>query len=148
MAKALTEKEWDQLIREMFKNLARNVLPERGDNPKAAKALGLSISAIEQMKSSGKGSPKSWVRLMAHGANLGPEEIHSFFTNFPGLLKDIKPLSEVDQLFEKLKASYDSQEIAALLQLLLAKKEVEDFLGLKIKVSRTGRKPKGPKKKA
>ena len=96
----------------------------------------MSLSTIEQMKSYGKGSLKTWIKLVVYKAGLSPDEIRSFVDNFPSLLKEIKPLSEIDRLFEELKRKYDSQEVAALLQLLLTKREVEEFVGIKIKVSK------------
>ena len=72
---------------------------------------------------------------MAHHAGLSPEEISSLFTNFPSLLKEVKPLSELDLLFEELKKNYTKNEIAAWLKLLISKKEIEDFIGVNIKVS-------------
>lgn len=134
--KKLTDKEWNDFVKEMLKTFATGALSGHGDNAKAAKALGLSVSAVEQMKSSGKGSPKSWIKLAAYKANLSPDEIRSFFKNIPGILKQIKPMSEVDGLFEEFKKSYSNQEIAALLQLMIAKREVEDFVGVNIKVSK------------
>ena len=134
--RSLNEKEWDTLVRELFRSFAHSALPDRGDNIKAAKALKMSLSTIEQMKSYGKGSLKTWIKLVVYKAGLSPDEIRSFVDNFPSLLKEIKPLSEIDRLFEELKRKYDSQEVAALLQLLLTKREVEEFVGIKIKVSK------------
>jgi hypothetical protein len=134
--KTLSEKEWDQFVKELFKSFASSSLPNRGDNAKAAKALGLSVSAIEQMKSMGKGSTKSWVKLAAYDAELSQAEIRELFENLPSLLKSIRPLSEIDHLFEEFKMKYDTQEIAAMLQLMISKREVEDFIGVDIKVSK------------
>ena len=135
MAKKISEKEWDTFVKETLKSFAYSAMPNRGDNVKTAKALGISKSAVDQMKSHGKGSPKTWFKLMAHHAGLSPEEISSLFTNFPSLLKEVKPLSELDLLFEELKKNYTKNEIAAWLKLLISKKEIEDFIGVNIKVS-------------
>ena len=134
--RVLSEKEWENLVRELFKSFAHSSLPNRGDNVKAAKALKVSLSTIEQMKSYGKGSLKTWIKLASYRANLSPDEVRAFFNNFPGLLKEIKPLSDVDRLFEEIKKQYNSQEIAALLHLLLSKRDVEKFVGINIKVSK------------
>ena len=136
---AINGKEWDYFIRELCKTFAHSALPERGDNVKAAKALKMSLSAVEQMKSYGKGSFKAWIKLAVYKSNLSQDEIKSFFDNFPNLIKEIKPMLEIDHLFEEIKRKHDGQEIAALLQLLLAKREVEDFVGVKVKVSREKR---------
>ena len=138
--KALSEKEWDHFVKNLLKSFANKALPERGDNQKAAKALKLSVSAIEQMKSSAKGSTKSWIKLMSYMAKLSPEEIRDFFENYPSLLKQAKPLSDLDILFEEAKQKYDHQELGALLALLISKKEIEDFVGVKIKVSKSKKK--------
>ena len=132
----LTESEWDSYIRDMLKSFAQSALPERGDNIRASKALKLSISAIEQMKSSGKGSIKSWFKLVAYYTNMSTEDMQDFLVKTPTLLQSVGPSSELDQLFEKVKKEFDTQEIAALLQLLLAKRKIEKVAGVKIKVSR------------
>ena len=138
----LTENEWDNYIRDMLKSFAQMALPERGDNIRASRALKLSISAIEQMKARGTGSIRSWFKLMAYHTNMSPETIQDFFVKVPTLLQTIGPASELDELFEKVKREFDSQEVAALLQLLLAKRKIEKAANVQIKISRNQ-----PKKK-
>lgn len=134
--KKISERDWDKFVKELLKSFAGSTLSDRGDNIRAAKALGLSLSAIEQMKSMGKGSTKSWIKLAAYNSNLSSQELIKIFENLPGILKSVRPISEVDRLFEELKSNYSSQEIAAMLQLMLSKRAVEKFVGVDIKVSK------------
>ena len=145
--KTLTEKEWDKLVKDLLKSFVHSVLPNWGDNPKAAKALNMSLSAIEQMKSIGRGSPKTWIKLAAYQAGLSPNEIKSFFSELPTFLKVAKTFSEMDHLFEEIKKKYESQEVVALLQLLLAKREIEESLGINVKVSKKKKASKKTSKK-
>lgn len=138
--KAITEREWTSFVRALLKNFALTALSKHGDNAKAAKSLRISRSAVDQMKSTGKGSPKTWFKLFAYHAELSPKEIESFFQNFPSLLKEIKPLSDLDELYEEVKRQYPHQEIAGILRLMLSKRRVEEFADVNIKVT--------PRKKA
>ena len=91
------------------------------------------LSAIEQMKSLGKTSLKTLLKLAVYKAELSPNKIKSSLNNFPALLKGAKPISYVDGLFKELKRKYDSKEVVSLLQFLLAKRDIERLLGIKIK---------------
>ena len=145
--KVLTEKDWNNLTKEVVKSFAYSLFPERGDNIKVAKALNMSLSAIEQMKSLGKGSLKTLLKTAVYKTGLSASEIKSLFSNFSVILKEAKPLSELDCLFEELKRKYKMHEIAALLQLLLAKRDVEEFVGIKIRVTQNKKTKKKSGKK-
>jgi hypothetical protein len=138
------DKEWNSFVKDLLKSLASSALPRRGDNIKAAQALGVHKSTIEQMKSQGKGSLVTWFKLAAYHGKLSPSEIRSFFKNYPTLLKGLGPISEVDSLFESVKKKYSTQELAAWLKLLTSKSEVEDLVGVNLRAALKSKK-RGPK---
>lgn len=131
----MDEKKVDLLIRESLKTFAQMALSKRGDNLRASETLKISKSTIEQMKSSGKGSVTTWIKLFTLYANISPAELENFLTCLPTLIKDLKPESKLDNLFEQVKSKYTEQEVASMLKLFLSKKEVESFLGVDVKLT-------------
>lgn len=137
---SISEQEWNELAREFAKKYARSVLPDKGDNIRAAEVLNMSISSVEQMKISGKGSIKTWFKLMAFDANISPVELKNLVNSASTIFKNSKPMSDIENQFEKLKENFSSNELSAYFRLLLSKKEIEKSFQVKINISDTSQK--------
>lgn len=137
--KSKESKAWSASIRAFLIDFAKTATKERGATEKAAKALGVSRSAIEKMKITGQGSVESWIKLAAFKANLDEQQLKYFLENSQQILAGISPPSAFDKLWDDLKASYPAQELTAWARLLLSKKKVEDDLGITVKASLRGK---------
>lgn len=133
--KSMESKAWSASIRAALIDFAKEATRERGATEKAAKALGVTRSAIEKMKITGQGSVESWLKLAAFKADLDEKQLRFFLDNLQQILSDVTPPSALDKVWEELKASYQDQELAAWAKLLLSKKKVEDELGITVKAT-------------
>lgn len=134
----------DKIIRESLKQFAKIAVRERGEIDRAAAALGLSRSAVEKMRLSGRGSVDAWIKLLAFRAGIEDEDFPTFITACQRAFGRIKPVDPIDTIIDELRSAYSASELAAWAKLLLAKKRIEDELGISIRASiRSKSKKKG-----
>lgn len=145
---SLSKSQWSTLIRDALKNLAQSATVERGSIERAAEALHLSRVAIEKMKSDGMGSVESWIKLVAFKAQLSETEVRRLLMNPSLLVKGVGNADPLDGLFAQVKREIPTQELAAWLRLLLAKKQVEEHVGVQIKVTTKASAKKVPAKRS
>ncbi|MEZ4742814.1 MAG: hypothetical protein R3B45_10260 [Bdellovibrionota bacterium] len=131
--KPLTKAEWSKLIRDSLRYFAQSVIKERGAIEKTAVALDLSRASIEKMKSNGTGSVESWIKLAVHSAKMPPEKTKYVLTQLTSIVDQLNPPDELDLLFQETKKNFDRNELAAWMTLLLAKRKVENQLGIDVK---------------
>lgn len=129
----LTKERWSKAIRTALKVLATKATEERGSIDEAAAATFLSRASIEKMKSRGSGSVESWIKLATYRSGLSASEVINLFEKLPDLLSHLQKQDQLDHLFAQLRQGYPDQELAAWMQLLLAKQKVEDFIGVTLK---------------
>lgn len=131
----LSDEEWDRLVRQLIQTVAQLATRNHGALTKVARATNLSKSAIAQMKTTGKASPVSFIRVAANLAGLTDTQARTLLSNPTSILKNLEPISDVETLFSEVRALYDDNELAAWLKLLRSKNQVETDLGISVKAS-------------
>lgn len=131
----LTSEQWEELVRGFLKKLLFSITKNRGDSVLLAKAIDKSMSFLAEMKSSGAGTVVTWIRVMAYKAGLSDKKAQQLLENPVRIFRNIEPPSLIEELFAKVKARYSEDEIIGWLKLLLTKFEIEDKLGLTIRVA-------------
>ncbi len=140
----LTNTEWNSLVRTFIQTVAKLATRNPGEATALSRATDLSLSAITQMKNTGKASPVSFIRVAAFLAGLTDQQTKNLLENPGSILKNLEPTSEIETLFNEVRAYYNDNELAAWLKLLKSKHLVESQLG--ITVSAQVQKPKNTKK--
>jgi hypothetical protein len=131
----LSDAQWDELVREFLKKLAQTATRNRGSATHVARALNKSMSAVTEMKSSGKGSVVSWVRLAKHLTGMSDVEAQRLLEDPSAILRSLEQPSEIESLFSEVRRHYTDLELAAWLKLLLAKSKVEADLGIQVRAT-------------
>jgi len=132
--KQLTEQEWDRLVRNFFKELARSATRGRGGAQKLADAIGLSKQAISDLRGGRSvGRVVSNVRMLFYKAGIPDADAKKFLQNPNIVIKGLDSPSPVDSLVEELKNVYSENELLAWFRLLLSKKVVENEVGVGLK---------------
>jgi len=127
--KDLTNTKIDAEIREFLKHLAETVIPTRSKTKSdVSKALGLSSSAVEQMRIYGHGSIVSWLKLVMYKYNLSTDQVQKFFEDYKAIVTNANPVQEVDKLYQEAKNHFSDEDLFVWLRLLLAKQQIEDDL--------------------
>ncbi len=131
----LTDADWEQLVRHLIQNIAQRATRNRGSTVTVARATNLSLSAIAQMKGTGKAGPVSFIRVAMHLAGLTDKQAKYILQNPSFILKNLGPSSELENLFNEIRQYYSDNELAAWLKLLKSKHQVEKELGITVKAS-------------
>lgn len=132
--KQLTEQEWDRLVRNFFKEIARSATRGRGGAQKLADVIGLSKQAISDLRGGRSvGRVVSNVRMLFYKAGIPDADAKKFLQNPNIVIKGLDSPSPVDSLVEELKNAYSENELLAWLRLLLSKKIVENEVGVGLK---------------
>ena len=132
---ALTDAEWDQLVRGLIRTVAQLATRNRGTVTKLAHATNLSKASIANMRKTGKASIVSFVRVAAFFAGLNDREAKALLENPGSILKNLEPASDIETLFDDVRKLYSDNELAAWLKLLKSKHTVESDLGITVKAS-------------
>jgi len=142
----LTDVEWESLVRSFIQTIAQLATRNPGAAAKLARAANLSKSSIAQMKSTGKASPVSFIRVASFLAGLSDKQAKDLLENPGSILKNLEPESEVQVLFNDVRKYYADNELAAWLKLLRDKHRVETNLGISVtaKVTRSKARKKIP----
>lgn len=133
--KALTDAEWDQLVRGLIRTVAQLATRNRGTLTKVAQATNLSKASIANMRKTGKASVISFIRVAAYFAGLADDDAKDLLENPSSILKNLEPASEIESLFSEVRKVYTDNELAAWLKLLKSKHQVESELGITVKAA-------------
>lgn len=131
----LTDAEWNQAVRNLIQAVAQVATKKRGSIAQVAKAANISESAIKQMKATGKASTVTLIRVAAHLAGLTDKQAANLIENPESLLKQVEPVSELENLFNQMRRQYSDNELAAWFKLLHSKNVVEEHLGISVSAS-------------
>lgn len=132
--KTLTPEEWEDLVRNFCKEIARSVTRERGEARRIAKLLGLTPSSLSDIRTGRiTGSVVINVRLFFMKAGIPDHDAKKFLEHPQAMIQSLETPSAVDKLVFELKNLYSENELAAWLKLLISKRVVEKDLGIEVK---------------
>lgn len=132
--KTLTPEEWEDLVRNFCKEIARSVTRKRGETRRIAKLLGLRPSSISDIRTGRiTGSVVVNVRLFFIKAGIPDNEAKKFLEHPQAMIQGLETPSAVDKLVFELKNLYSENELAAWFKLLISKRVVEKDLGIEVK---------------
>lgn len=132
--KSLTPDEWEELVRNFCKEIARSVTRQRGEPRKIAKLLGLKPSSISDIRTGRNiGSVVVNLRLFFLKAGIPDHEAKRFLEHPQVIIQNLETPSALDKLVFELKNLYSENELAAWFKLLISKRTVEKDLGIEVK---------------
>lgn len=142
--KSFDRESWDSLLRRMLMKFAQIATKERGEIEKVCKALSLTRSSVQKMKSDGSGSVISWLLLYVYHSGMTQEQFSEWLETSDSMFGQLAEESHVDALFGVLKSRYTEEEVANMLRFCISKREVEEYIGMNVNLVTTSE----PKKTA